>query len=71
MTFIDNALQQFGVRDKVRDRLSQSTLGRALVQGADFARTIGFGKRKRRVVRCRAYGGSKVSRRRGRGAIVI
>jgi hypothetical protein len=77
ISFIDRALHHLGLRDKVRSKLSQSNLGKALVSGADTAIKFGLGRRRRRVVhRRRAYGGSKTrsrrrTHRRGRGSIVV
>jgi len=61
---IDNLLRDFGVRDAVRNKLSQSKVGRILTNVSDAAISHGFGRR--RVVRRKHYGGSKTHRRLGR-----
>ena len=68
ITTIDNLLRDFGVRDSVRNKLSQSKIGRVLTNVADTAVSHGFGRKRRvrrRVVR-RDVGGSKTHRRPGR-----
>lgn len=74
---IDNVLKDLGLRDTIREKLSQHKLGRFLVNGADTAIKFGFGHKRRK-----SCGGSKIRRkprvhhrrvhhRRGRGLTVI
>ena len=58
---IDNLLRDFGVRDRVRTKLSQSRIGRFLTRAADTAIKRGYGRK--RSVRKKHYGGSKSHKR--------
>jgi hypothetical protein len=55
VTSIDKFLHEVGLRNKVREKLNKSTIGKLLVHGADTAKKFGFGKN---------YGGSKSRKRR-------
>ncbi len=67
MTSIDKFLSDVGLRNKVRGKLGQSTLGRLVLHEADTAKKFGFGKKR--------YGGSKIRKRRvhkkGKGLKVV
>lgn len=68
-TKIGQALDAVGLRG----RIASNPYGAAALAGLDFAKSQGYGRR-RRVVHRRAYGGSKTRRRvhhRRGGAIII
>lgn len=46
ISFIDKALGHFGFRDRVRNALKKSDIGKVLVDSADSAMQLGFGRRR-------------------------